>query len=141
MTVEEYNRDFLPRIRRAKEFVSLFESSINHMDSSRVDKDEVRRQFKVRCWSDETKQMILTALDYHKRHEGLERLKKCPYCESETNDFIPMNQTAEYSGIEIAVNRQGMLRVRTLDNDGGFTAQDIVEIRSCPLCGKQFVKG
>lgn len=26
-------------------------------------------------------------------------------------------------------------------NLGGFTTQDIVEIRSCPLCGKRFVKG
>ena len=55
---------------------------------------------------------------------------KCPYCESGTNDFVPMNQTAEYSGIEMSVNRQGMLRVRVLDDDGGFTTQDIVEIRS-----------
>lgn len=66
---------------------------------------------------------------------------RCPYCESETNDFVPMNQTVEYSGIEMSVNRQGMLRVRVLDDDGGFTTQDIVEIRSCPLCGKRFVKG
>lgn len=66
---------------------------------------------------------------------------KCPYCESGTNDFVPMNQTAEYSGIEMSVNRQGMLRVRVLDDDGDFTTQDIVEIRSCPLCGKRFVKG
>lgn len=40
---------------------------------------------------------------------------RCPYCETETNDFVPMNQTAEYSGIEMSVNRQGMLRVRVLD--------------------------
>ena len=74
-----------------------------------------------------------------KRDEGSQM--KCPYCESGTNDFVPMNQTAEYSGIEMSVNRQGMLRVRVLDDDGGFTTQDIVEIRSCPLCGKRFVKG
>ena len=55
--------------------------------------------------------------------------------------MIVENQTAEYSGIEMSVNRQGMLRVRVLDDDGGFTTQDIVEIRSCPLCGKRFVKG
>ena len=41
MTVKEYNRDFLPRIQRAREFVSLFESAINHMDDARVDKEEV----------------------------------------------------------------------------------------------------
>lgn len=66
---------------------------------------------------------------------------RCSYCESETNDFVPMNQTVEYSGIEMAVNRQGMLRVRVLDDDGSFTTQDIVEIRNCPLCRKRFMKG
>lgn len=30
---------------------------------------------------------------------------RCPYCESGTNDFVPMNQAVEYSGIEMAVNR------------------------------------
>ena len=66
---------------------------------------------------------------------------RCPYCESGTNGFVPMNQAVEYSGIEMAVNRQGMLRVRVLDNDGGFTTQDIIEIRNYPLCGKRFMKG
>ena len=56
MTVKEYNRDFLPRIQRAREFVSLFESAINHMDDARVDKEEVRKQFRIRSWSEETKQ-------------------------------------------------------------------------------------
>ena len=66
---------------------------------------------------------------------------RCPYCESGTNDFVPMNQAVEYSGIEMAVNRQGMLRVRVLDDDGSFTTQDIIEIRNCPLCEKRFMKG
>lgn len=42
---------------------------------------------------------------------------RCSYCESETNDFVSMNQTVEYSGIEMAVNRQGMLRVRVFDKE------------------------
>ena len=67
-------------------------------------------------------------------------MTKCPYCECDTNNFEPLTQTAEYSGIELAVNRQGMLRARVLDDDGGFSTQDIVEIRFCPLCGKRFVK-
>ena len=41
MTAQEYNHDFLPRINRAEEFVELFESSIEHMSETRVDKDEV----------------------------------------------------------------------------------------------------
>lgn len=67
-------------------------------------------------------------------------MTKCPYCECGTNDFEVLNQTAEYSGIELSVNRQGMLRARALDDDGCFPTQDIVEIRYCPLCGKRFRK-
>lgn len=69
----------------------------------------------------------------------------CPYCESATNDFLPINQTIEYSGIEMALNRQGMLRVRVLDCSDesptiGLLTQDVVEIKFCPLCGKRFIK-
>lgn len=60
----------------------------------------------------------------------------CPYCDAKTNDFISINQTVEYSGIEIALNRQGMLRVRVYESgQETFTAQDIVEIKCCPNCG------
>ena len=60
----------------------------------------------------------------------------CPYCDAKTNDFIPINHTVEYSGIEIALNRQGMLRVRVYESgQETFTAQDIVEIKCCPNCG------
>ena len=60
----------------------------------------------------------------------------CPYCDAKTNDFIPINHTVEYSGIEIALNRQGMLRVRVYESGQEiFTVQDIVEIKCCPNCG------
>ena len=74
MTVSEYNNEFLPRIDRAREFISLFESSIRHMDDKVVDKNEVYRQFKIRCWSEETKQTILTALEYYQKREGLDKI-------------------------------------------------------------------
>ena len=80
-------------------------------------------------------------MDFHVPNGLKVNSMRCPYCESGTNDFVPMNQAVEYSGIEMAVNRQGMLRVRVLDDDGGFTTQDIIEIRNCPLCGKRFMKG
>lgn len=68
----------------------------------------------------------------------------CPYCEVKTNEFNPVNQTVKYSGIELALNRQGILRVRAFDFHGdpptiGFTAQDVVEIKYCPMCGKRFI--
>lgn len=74
MTVEEYNREFLPKIQRAKEFITLFESSIQHMDDKTVDKDEVLKQFKVRGWSEETRETILTALSYYNQHEGFDKI-------------------------------------------------------------------
>ena len=63
---------------------------------------------------------------------------RCPYCDSENNDFIPLNQSVEYSGIEMALNRQGMLRVRYYMYNGvdHFESQDIVNIKFCPNCGR-----
>lgn len=65
--------------------------------------------------------------------------KKCPYCEADNNDFVQLNQTVEYSGIELAINRQGMLRVRYYDLNGDtFAVQDILNIKHCPMCGREF---
>ena len=72
MTAQEYNHVFLPRIDRAEEFV---ESSIEHMSETRVDKDEVRKQFRIRGWSEETRQVILAALEYYKCAEGLAKIR------------------------------------------------------------------
>lgn len=71
MNVREYNNKFLPRIDHAKEFIMLFESAIQHMDSAIVDKQEVE----LRGWSEETKQTILQALSCYKKHEGLEKIE------------------------------------------------------------------
>lgn len=61
---------------------------------------------------------------------------KCKYCNAVNNDFIPLNDTVDYSGIEISLNRQGMLRVRYYDiNDPDFVTQDIMNVRYCPICG------
>ena len=65
----------------------------------------------------------------------------CQYCDSNCNDFVVMNQAMEYSGIELAINRQGMLRARYYDVNGDvFETQDIIEIKYCPLCGRKFNK-
>lgn len=102
MTVKEYNRDFLPRIQRAREFVSLFEGAINHMDDARVDKEEVRKQFRIRSWSEETKQTILIALAHYKKYEGLDKIESmeiihCPTCGHHIN--IQSNGTTGYCPI------------------------------------------
>ena len=75
MTVREYNNEFLPKIQRAREFIVLFESAIQHMDEKTVDKDEVMKQFRLHCWSEETKETLLTALSYYKKREGLDKVE------------------------------------------------------------------
>lgn len=68
------------------------------------------------------------------------KMKKCPYCESGTNDFVRINYNVEYSGIEMSLDRFGKLRVRTYINsiDDYFDSQDIIEIKYCPFCGRRF---
>lgn len=70
------------------------------------------------------------------------RSGKCPYCENDTDDFIELNQTAEYSGIEMSLDKTGCLRVRVFPFglSENFESQDIVEIKYCPCCGKPFRK-
>lgn len=74
MNVREYNNKFLPRIDHAKEFIMLFESAIQHMDSAIVDKQEVMRHFELRGWSKETKQTILQALSCYKKQRVSKKL-------------------------------------------------------------------
>ena len=63
----------------------------------------------------------------------------CKICSMPNNDFVVLNETAEYSGIEIAVNRQGILRVRYSSHGSkGFDTQDTVNIDYCPICGSPF---
>ena len=87
MTVSEYNHDFLPLIERANEFIELFESSIDHMDDKRVDKEDVRKHFRIRGWSKETKQTILAALDCYKEHEGVNKITHKVSEDSTNNEF------------------------------------------------------
>ena len=62
----------------------------------------------------------------------------CQYCESRgNNDFLLLNQTQDYSGIEIALNRQGMLRTRYYGDNDIWYSQEIVNIKFCPMCGRK----
>lgn len=62
---------------------------------------------------------------------------KCIYCDRDDNDFVPLNETFGYSGIELSLNKQGMLRVRYYDTDDtNFITQEIVNLRYCPRCGR-----
>lgn len=75
MTVKEYNRDFLPRIQRAKSFVQLLEYTIQHMDGSIVDHNEVRRHLEIHGWSEEMRRTILDALTFYDEVGGRQRIE------------------------------------------------------------------
>nr|DAK83840.1 MAG TPA: C2H2 type zinc-finger protein [Caudoviricetes sp.] len=63
----------------------------------------------------------------------------CRFCRGAQNAFHKISNTEKYSGVEIAVNRQGMLRVRVFaDDEETFTTQDVVNINFCPMCGRRF---
>ena len=63
----------------------------------------------------------------------------CKYCEDKIG-FTPINNTVEYSGLEISVSSKGMLRCRAYMFKETFNTQDIVNIKYCPMCGKDFRK-
>lgn len=63
----------------------------------------------------------------------------CKFCEHDNNDFVLLNDTNMYSGIDIEINRQGILRVRVFNDEmDGFVTQDILSVNYCPICGREF---
>lgn len=64
----------------------------------------------------------------------------CQFCQHDNNDFVALNQTVEYSGLEMSMNRQGMFRTRYYDTSDGdtFTTQDMLQFKFCPYCGRRF---
>lgn len=64
----------------------------------------------------------------------------CQYCRERNNDFVILNDSNMYSGIDIEINRQGMLRVRVFNDEmDSFVTQDILNVRYCPMCGRKFM--
>lgn len=65
---------------------------------------------------------------------------KCKYCKHKNNDFVILNETKDYSGIEIALNRQGMLRVRYYEGYNQlWSTEDVINIKFCPICGRKII--
>lgn len=64
----------------------------------------------------------------------------CKYCEHENNDFVILNETTDYSGIEMALNRQGMFRVRYYEDDSQiWFSEDAINVNFCPMCGRKII--
>ena len=62
---------------------------------------------------------------------------RCIYCDRADNDYLLLNKTASYSGIEVALNRHGNMRIRYYDdNEQNFVSQDVICINYCPYCGR-----
>lgn len=61
----------------------------------------------------------------------------CEYCKSRT-EFIPLNTTADYSGLEFALC-DNILRVRYYPSNDHmhFETQDLINIKFCPMCGRR----
>ena len=85
----------------------------------------------------QVKQIIreIPAADVVDRNRG-----RCKFCGGNDNTFHIINaETAAYSGIELSINRQGMLRVRVYDDYECETAlprsSEIIMIAACPNCG------
>ena len=76
MTVKEYNKEFLPKIVAAQYVALNLELAIDHAEISDEAKAEVRKHLRFHaCWSEEAKQTILDALEYYRKHEGIEKLE------------------------------------------------------------------
>lgn len=71
MTVKEYNESFLPKIDAATCVISNMENDLKKTN----DYPGCMRELKLLGWSEETKQTILTAMEYYKKHEGLEKIR------------------------------------------------------------------
>ncbi len=67
-------------------------------------------------------------------------MKRCKYCEEDySGGFVSLNDTADYSGLELAMCKE-MLRARCFHlASGEMVTQDIVNIRYCPMCGRKLV--
>lgn len=75
MTVKEYNKEFLPKIKKARILIEMMDKIIDHMDIDEDGRNEVKRILKIYGYSDETKETIVKALEYYRIHEGIDKLK------------------------------------------------------------------
>lgn len=69
MTVKEYNKEFLPKIKKARILIEMMDKIIDHMDIDEDGRNEVKRILKIYGYSDETKETIVKALEYYRIHQ------------------------------------------------------------------------
>lgn len=65
-------------------------------------------------------------------------MNKCTICNGKHGtDFVVINpHAAGDSGIQVAINKQGMMRIRYFDNTSiKHKSEEIVKLIHCPICG------
>ena len=73
--------------------------------------------------------------------QPISTVAQCEYCCRPNNDFVLLNDTGMYSGLDAELNRQGMLRIRYFHGATEcFETQDIMNIKFCPICGRKFME-
>ena len=81
MTVKEYNKEFLPQVNGAKTFVNALDHIIEKVFAEDItDKEELKKflldVLHTYSWSEETKQLILNALECYRKYEGIDKLER-----------------------------------------------------------------
>ena len=70
-------------------------------------------------------------------------MEKCKFCNLQSGERGLLNDTAEYSGIEVVMMPFNAIRVRVFrdyENDNTFRGQEVVVVNFCPMCGKKLKK-
>lgn len=79
MTIKEYNKEFLPQVNGAKTFVNALDHIIEKVFTENITDKEGLKKLLLEVlstygWSEETKQLILNALECYRVHEGIDKL-------------------------------------------------------------------
>lgn len=98
-----------------------------------------KEQDECSCGGDEAKCDFYPEVRARAKKSYIEDTIPCQYCRERNNDFVLLNDTGMYSGVNFEINRQGMFRVRVFNDEmDGFVTQDILNVRYCPMCGREF---
>lgn len=90
-SASEYNREIANIYHRARHLISgQIDSAIDHaFNKDKQSADEIRMQLRIRGWSEETRNFILTALDFYNLVCIRSAIKRPVYClEDIPNDVL-----------------------------------------------------
>lgn len=65
----------------------------------------------------------------------------CECCKPKPSNVVHVMNYPETSGIELAMTRDGDLRVRYYSDDEPYVAQEVLQMNFCPNCGRNLKAG